>query len=99
MCLAIFQPYGADVSFSSVNIFCFFPLQTTSMPITVPDISRDERCCDGTLGFATSNAEYTIVCSEMLCCNKSETVAVVPVDISLGFTFRCMVSISWTDDQ
>ncbi|XP_067675109.1 uncharacterized protein [Haliotis asinina] len=61
---------------------------TTAMPTR--NITVNDRCCNGILGYATNNADFTIVCSEMICCNNSETVAVVPVDVALGFSFRCM---------
>lgn len=54
--------------------------------------SHKETCCNGTLGYARSDPHVT--CSDMRCCNKSETVAVIPINDVLGFRFRCVPRVS-----
>ncbi|XP_025098953.1 uncharacterized protein LOC112566804 [Pomacea canaliculata] len=47
-------------------------------------------CCRGTLGYASGDYLLPYPCASSRCCNDSETVAVIPVDIALGFKFVCM---------
>ncbi|KAK6170322.1 hypothetical protein SNE40_018737 [Patella caerulea] len=65
-------------------------MRTVVRDIGRSKISQDSECCNGTLGYATNNAQFSVTCSKMKCCNGSETVAVIPVEVALGFRFRCM---------
>ncbi|XP_052829314.1 uncharacterized protein LOC128249520 isoform X2 [Octopus bimaculoides] len=51
-------------------------------------VHHQDTCCNGTLGYARSDPHVT--CSDMRCCNTSETVAVYPINDVLGFRFRCV---------
>ncbi|XP_069107674.1 uncharacterized protein [Argopecten irradians] len=48
----------------------------------------DNSCCNGTLAFASNMTHMP--CSNMRCCDRTEMVAVVPVNYALGFGFRCL---------
>ncbi|KAL3881796.1 hypothetical protein ACJMK2_028188 [Sinanodonta woodiana] len=50
--------------------------------------SETTGCCNGTLSYVWHHAIFP--CSNMTCCNTSETVAVVHVNHALGFCFRCV---------
>ncbi|XP_041351680.1 uncharacterized protein LOC121370485 [Gigantopelta aegis] len=66
--------------------FCFVVL--LAFVVAVRQIAGE--CCNGTLGYATSNPYATMVCSDMKCCNAGETVAAISIDFALGFVFKCM---------
>lgn len=50
--------------------------------------SLKDNCCNGILGYP-GPFEF-MPCSEMKCCEESETVALQKVNHALGFCFRCV---------
>ncbi|KAL8570617.1 hypothetical protein ACOMHN_008974 [Nucella lapillus] len=66
-------------------------VSTTTLPLGAPpEPSSEAGCCRGTLGYASSSPHMPYPCAKTGCCNRSETVAVIPVDVALGFKFVCM---------
>ncbi|KAK7461654.1 hypothetical protein BaRGS_00038603 [Batillaria attramentaria] len=91
---------GQALDYSAANVSYEMPYGLTQMGGMVPSTLEPalssapgvalEDCCKGTLGYASGNHILPYPCAKSRCCDERDAVAVIPVDIALGFKFVCM---------